>query len=117
MRRRAAGLTQPQLAELVDLSVTTVGHAETGRLWQSRSFWEKADKELSANGELVALHDSYRAAATARPSREPDSQGIESALEALPSAEGSPVPASILIVWSDGVITAVPMERDLSQDP
>ena len=39
-RRRLAGLTQPQLAALVGVSVTTVGHAETGRLWQSRRFWE-----------------------------------------------------------------------------
>jgi DNA-binding XRE family transcriptional regulator len=61
-RRRAAGLTQPQLAELVDMSVTTVGHAETGRVWQSRAFWERADKALNADGELLALHDTYRAA-------------------------------------------------------
>jgi DNA-binding XRE family transcriptional regulator len=61
-RRRAAGLTQPQLAEAVGMSITTVGHAETGRLWQSRRFWELADKELRADGELLALHDAYRAA-------------------------------------------------------
>ena len=35
-RRRAAGLTQLGLAALADCSVTMVGHAETGRLWQSR---------------------------------------------------------------------------------
>lgn len=61
-RRGAAGLTQPQLAELVRMSVTTVAHAETRRLWQSRVFWERADKALNANGELLALHDTYRAA-------------------------------------------------------
>src|SRR5487761_442269 len=43
-RRRAGGLTQPQLAELAGVSVTAIGHAETGRLWQSRRFWERADK-------------------------------------------------------------------------
>jgi hypothetical protein len=32
-------------------------------------------------------------------------------------AEEPPVPASILIVWTDGVITAVPIDRDPSQDP
>jgi Helix-turn-helix domain len=51
--RRAAGLTQPQLAEVVGVSVTSVGHAETGRLWQSRRFWEHVDKGLSAGGELT----------------------------------------------------------------
>jgi len=34
--RRAFGLIQPQLAEKIGVSVTTVGHAETGRIWQSR---------------------------------------------------------------------------------
>ncbi len=62
--RRAAGLTQPQLAALTGYSVTTVGHAETGRLWQSRSFWEKADLMLAAEGELTRRYDAYRAAAT-----------------------------------------------------
>jgi hypothetical protein len=56
--RHAAGLTQPQLAEL---SVTTIGHAETGRTWQSRPFWEHADKFLTADGELIRLHEAYRA--------------------------------------------------------
>jgi DNA-binding XRE family transcriptional regulator len=60
--RHSAGLTQPQLARLVGLSVTTIGHAETGRTWQSRSFWEHADKILNADGELLRLHDALRAA-------------------------------------------------------
>jgi hypothetical protein len=61
-RRRANGLTQPQLAGRVGVSVTTVGHAETGRLWQSRQFWERADAILGAGGALLRLHDVYRAA-------------------------------------------------------
>jgi transcriptional regulator with XRE-family HTH domain len=61
-RRRAAGLTQPALAALLGLSVTAVGHAETGRLWQSRDFWESADKVLAADGELLSLHDAWQAA-------------------------------------------------------
>lgn len=63
-RRRAAELTQPQLAAIVGMSLTTIGHAETGRVWQSRRFWELADKELNAGRELLALHDAYRAADT-----------------------------------------------------
>jgi DNA-binding transcriptional regulator YhcF (GntR family) len=61
--RRAAGLTQPDLAALTGYSVTTIGHAETGRLWQSRSFWEKADLMLAADGELTRRCDAYHAAA------------------------------------------------------
>jgi DNA-binding transcriptional MocR family regulator len=65
--RRAAGLTQPKLAALIGLSVTTIGHAETGRTWQGRPFWEQADSALHANGELLRLHDAYRAAQAATP--------------------------------------------------
>jgi DNA-binding transcriptional regulator YhcF (GntR family) len=61
-RRRANGLTQPELARRVGVSVTTVGHAETGRLWQSRQFWERADAVLDADGDLLGLHDAYREA-------------------------------------------------------
>jgi len=59
-RRRAAGLTQPELSRLACVSVTTVGHAETGRLWQSRRFWDRVDAVLGAHGELLRLHDVYR---------------------------------------------------------
>ncbi len=72
-RRRAAGLTQPQLAARADVSVTTVGHAETGRLWQSRLFWTRADDALRAGGDLLRLHDAYRAAA-ASPRQSPRGQ-------------------------------------------
>jgi hypothetical protein len=70
--RHAADLTQTDLAALVGRSVTTVGHAETGRTWQSRQFWENADKALNACGELVHLHDAYRAAIAADPALAPD---------------------------------------------
>jgi DNA-binding transcriptional regulator YhcF (GntR family) len=66
-RRHAAGLTQTELAALVGRSVTTVGHAETGRTWQSRQFWENCDKALDAHGALLRMHDAYRAAITADP--------------------------------------------------
>jgi Bacterial regulatory proteins, gntR family len=69
-RRRAADLNQTRLAELAGYSVTAVGHAETGRLWQSRRFWENADMVLLADGELLRLHDAYRTAAAALGSHE-----------------------------------------------
>src|SRR3984957_13916692 len=62
-RRRGNGVTPPARAGRVGFSVTTVGHAETGRLWQSRQFWERADAILGAGGALLRLHDAYRAAA------------------------------------------------------
>lgn len=71
-RRRAAGLTQPELAVLAAVSVTTIGHAETGRLWQSRQFWERADAVLGAGGGLLRLHDAYRVAGSAGAARYPD---------------------------------------------
>ena len=63
-RRHGAGLTQAELAALAGVSVTTVGHAETGRTWQSRRFWERADTALRAAGDLLLLHDAYRAASS-----------------------------------------------------
>jgi Bacterial regulatory proteins, gntR family/Helix-turn-helix domain len=63
-RRHAAGLTQAELAALAGVSVTTVGHAETGRTWQSRRFWERADSALRAAGDLLRLHDAFRAASS-----------------------------------------------------
>jgi DNA-binding transcriptional regulator YhcF (GntR family) len=94
-RRHAAGLTQPQLAEIADVSVTTIGHAETGRLWQSRIFWERADKALGAGGELLRLHNAYRAAEGPAPT--PQSS-----------------PALILIVWTDGAVTIAPVDPRLA---
>ena len=61
-RRRAAGLTQPQLAEITGDSVTAIGHAETSRMWHSRPFWERTDKALNAGGQLLRLYGTYRAA-------------------------------------------------------
>ena len=60
-RRHAAGLTQRQLAALLGRSVTSVGHAETGRVWQGRAFWEHADEILTSGGELLRLHDAWQA--------------------------------------------------------
>ena len=68
-RRRANGLTQPELAVRVGVSVTTVGHAETGRLWQSRQFWERADPVLGAGGDLLGLHDAYLEASASSAAR------------------------------------------------
>lgn len=135
--RRAAGLTQPQLAAMTEVSVTTIGHAETGRLWQSRAFWTRADEALRARGDLLRLHDAYRAAAAPSPARPPGGQAEPAGTAARgapagnPGAEGGPGagegaaahgtaargangacgtparPSCVMIVWSDGTITTV----------
>jgi hypothetical protein len=96
-RRRANGLTQPELALLMDVSVTTVGHAETGRLWQSRDFWANADNVLCADGDLLRLHEAFGAASAASgvdlPGKPPgiDTEGgTGSGSEAGPCAEAKP---------------------------
>jgi hypothetical protein len=98
-RRHAAGLTQPGLSALTGFSVTTIGHAETGRLWQSREFWEETDLALAAGGELTRLHDAYRAGTAGRVSEEPPPACV-------------PVPRRASLVrmtmhWSDGTVTTV----------
>jgi hypothetical protein len=65
--RRARGLTQPDLAVKLGVSVTTVGHAETGRTWQRAGFWREADDLLGGKGSLVRLFDRYRAALAGEP--------------------------------------------------
>lgn len=121
--RRAAGLTQPQLAELIGVSVTRVGHAETGRLWQSRPFWEHADKALGANGELLRLHDAYRTADL------PDPEDTTPTTEETPPEPGSadnpdaitidvPEPVkSITITWTNGTVTTVRPPTDYGPQP
>ncbi len=101
--RRGAGMTQIELAAIVGVSVTTVGHAETGRLWQSRTFWERADKALGADGLLLRHHDDYRAAAV--PSVcDSEAESVDSAA----AADTDPASVTcITITWADGTTTTV----------
>jgi DNA-binding transcriptional MocR family regulator len=97
--RRAAGLTQPALAALTGYSVTTVGHAETGRLWQSRAFWEKADLLLAAEGELTGRYDAHRAATAPA--------GIPGQPSPQPRAAEPPALTRVTLHWSDGTAATV----------
>jgi hypothetical protein len=134
-RRRAARLTQPELAGLACVSVTTVGHAETGRLWQSRQFWERADAALGADGGLLRLHDAYRVAGADRSAGSPGTaaMGFAPGQAAAPvpliipgpagrpgpgaadvpwprgqaASGGAAGPACVTIVWGDGTVTTV----------
>ena len=97
--RRASGLSQADLAATTGVSVTTIEHAETGRLWQSRRFWEGADRALDANGELLRKHDAYRAVAVPL---------AATAVGCSPAKELAPVPLTcITITWGDGTTTTV----------
>jgi Helix-turn-helix domain len=115
-RRRAAGLRQEELAAIIGYSLTSVGHAETGRLWQSRDWWQLTDKALDADGALVALHDAYLISqATPEPGQPP------AALSAPPQpAPPAPSPGSafitstdrhavrsVVITWGDGDVTII----------
>jgi hypothetical protein len=94
--RHVNGLTQPALSALTGYAVTTIGHAETGRLWQSREFWEKADLALNASGELTRLYDTYRTetAGTGQPGT-----------PAPDASVGPPALTRLTLHWSDGTVT------------
>jgi hypothetical protein len=92
------------------MSVTSIGHAETGRLWQSRRFWELAGKGVGAGGELLVLHDAYRAAAVpADSTTSPGDTRAEASADILPAvAVAASVPvAAVTITWADGTVTTV----------
>lgn len=105
--RRTAGLTQPQLAARTGMSVTSIGHAETGRLWQSRRFWELVDKGVGAGGALLTLHDAYRAAAvTADPTASDAVAPLADVPPTVEIAASAPV-ACVTITWANGTVTTV----------
>lgn len=59
--RRAAGLNQVTLAPLTSYGRSTIANVEIGRQNADRSFWERADKALHADGILLAEFDQLTA--------------------------------------------------------
>ena len=55
--RRASGMPQRELASRLFVERSYVSHAESGRMLPARRFWELADRELGANGSLIALFE------------------------------------------------------------
>jgi hypothetical protein len=109
--RRAQGLTQPALSALTGFSVTAICHAETGRLWQSRQFWEKTDLALAGDGHLTRLYDTYRAA-TASPGDGPEPQPGPAPADSPGPPPGPPALIQLTLHWSDGTATtAYPPDR------
>jgi transcriptional regulator with XRE-family HTH domain len=64
--RRAAGLTQHELAALTAFARSTVSMAEIGRQYQAREFWAACDKALDSGGVLTARADEISAVRDAR---------------------------------------------------
>src|SRR5216683_6391538 len=62
--RRAARVSQAQLAELTEFSRSTVANVETGRQHVRRTFWESVDRALRTGGVLANAHDEIEAAAS-----------------------------------------------------
>jgi transcriptional regulator with XRE-family HTH domain len=76
--RKAAGLTQHQLASKIDgYGRSTLANAETGRQSAHRDFWLRCDVALSAGGALIRTYDSIRDL-----SRTADLDGADVALDA-----------------------------------
>jgi DNA-binding XRE family transcriptional regulator len=59
--REAAGLIQEQLAPLIHYGRSTIANAETGYSICSRTFWERCDKALNADGALLRGYEEFNA--------------------------------------------------------
>lgn len=79
--RRAAGLSQVQLAQKVGfISRSAIANAETGRQGVSRDFWERIDPAVSAGGSLLAAFDKLDKAA-----RHAAAQAIQQSMNSTPA--------------------------------
>jgi DNA-binding transcriptional MocR family regulator len=68
--RRAAGLTQAQLAERAGLSTWSVHSAETAEFRRpAPERWAKLDQAAGAGGELVRMHADWQASREPRDNR------------------------------------------------
>lgn len=65
-QRRTAGLTQLELARALHYERTSVTHIEAGRQPAPRSFWQRADQLLHADGALLAGYEQLDAAHSTR---------------------------------------------------
>lgn len=90
-------------------------------MWQSRGFWERADKELNADGELLARHDAYRAATGVPPSSVGPygtTSGFAVSLGVTEANTAVPGRMCVTITWANGAVTTVypPGEIDPTLD-
>ncbi|HYU09426.1 MAG TPA: helix-turn-helix transcriptional regulator [Gemmatimonadales bacterium] len=59
--REAAGFNQHQLAPLIHFGRSTIANAETGYSTCSRTFWERCDGAVQADGALLRGYDDLQA--------------------------------------------------------
>ncbi|HSV64948.1 MAG TPA: helix-turn-helix transcriptional regulator [Mycobacteriales bacterium] len=59
--RKAAGLNQHQLAPHTHYGRSTIANVETGRQNVPRDFWERCERALNADGQLLAAADHLQA--------------------------------------------------------
>jgi DNA-binding XRE family transcriptional regulator len=100
--RHAAQMTQPDLAAKLGVGLTAVSHAETGRIWQSREFWEQADALLG--GDLLRTFGEFEAAAHGAP---PDTADDPAPVQGAPVLPVSVTitPDGVAVTWPDGTQT------------
>lgn len=72
--RKAADVTQGQLAAAAYLDRTTVSHIEKGRARADENFWQTADRLTEAGGQLLT---AYRQLETARQEQEATTRSTE----------------------------------------
>ena len=59
--RDVAGFNQHQLAKEIHFGRSTIANAETGYSTCSRTFWERCDQALQADGALLRGYDDLQA--------------------------------------------------------
>lgn len=75
-----------------------VGHAETGRLWQSREFRQHADQVLGAAGTLLHMYDQHQAAAGSKEAEEFPEASVPPPAVLLPVSITTTV-EGVTVVW------------------
>lgn len=105
-RRHARKLTQPELADLLGTSRSSIGHAETGRLWHARDFWQRADAELG--GDLLQLFDAYLVAESSPPAPAGvPPVPVPVAVSPVLAVSVAVSPECVTVTWSDGTVHVV----------
>jgi DNA-binding XRE family transcriptional regulator len=87
--RRARGLSQEQLAQLIHYSRSSIANVETGRQKVPRRFWANCDEALATGETLARTHDEIQAAA--RQQLEQAATGARDASMAMAQFAGSVV--------------------------